>query len=113
MKNLLIVTGIILIILNTIIGLLITNYLKFNYLMVDFSILISTVLIYLFSNTNISTGFKIGLTIFFLFTGLIKIILSVIAQPQFQDNLYLVTILGIITFEITCLFSAFAIKKFA
>lgn len=113
MKNLLIVTGIILIILNTIIGLMITNYLKFNYLMVDLSILISTILIYVFSNSNISTGYKIGLTVLFFFTGLIKVILSIIAQPHFQDNLYLVTILGIITFEITCLLSAFAMKKFA
>jgi FtsH-binding integral membrane protein len=113
MKNLLIVTGILLIILNTIIGLIVTKYSPFNYIMVDFSILISTILIYLFSNSIVSTGYKIGLTTMFFFTGLIKIILSIIAQPHFQDNIYLVTILGIITFEITCLLSAFAMKKFA
>jgi FtsH-binding integral membrane protein len=112
MKNLLIVTGIILIILNTIIGLIVTKYSPFNYLMVDFSVLISTILIYLFSNSNVSTGYKIGLTTFFSFTGLIKIILSIIAQPHFQDNLYLTTILGIIAFEIICLLSAFEMKKF-
>ncbi len=113
MRNLLIITGIMLILLNTIIGLIISKYSPFNYLMVDFSILLSTILIYLFSNSNISTGYKIGLTVLFLFIGLIKIILSIIAQPHFQDNLYIVSVLGILTFEITCLLSAFAMKKFA
>lgn len=112
MKNLLIVTGIMLIFLNTIIGLIISKYLPFNYLMVDFSVLISVILIYLFSNNSVSTGYKIGLTVLFLFTGLIKIIFCVISPPHFQDNLYVVTILGIVTFEITCLLTAFAMRKF-
>jgi hypothetical protein len=70
MKNLLLIAGFILIVLNTLIGLMISKYSPFNYLMVDLSLLISTVLIYLFSNSNISDGYKIGLTVLFAITGL-------------------------------------------
>ena len=75
MKNLLLlIAGFILIVLNTLIGLMISKYSPFNYLMVDLSLLISTVLIYLFSNSNISDGYKIGLTVLFAIIALQEIV---------------------------------------
>lgn len=113
MKNLLLIAGFILIVLNTLIGLMISKYTPFNYLMVDFSLLISTVLIYLFSNSNISDGYKIGLTVLFAITGLTKVICSIAAPQHFQDNFLIVVVLGLISFETLCLLSAFAMKKFS
>jgi hypothetical protein len=113
MKNLLLIAGVILIVFNTLIGLMISKYAPFNYLMVDLSILISTVLIYLFSNTNISDAYKIGLTVLFAITGLIKVVCSIVAPQHFKDNFLIVVVLGIISFEVLCLMSAFAMKKFA
>ena len=113
MKNLLLVTGFILIILNTLVGLIISKYAPFNYLLVDLSLLISTVLIYLFSNSNISDGYKIGLTLFFSITGLGKVVCCIAAPSHIKDNLLIVIVLGIIVFELLCLLSAFAMKKFA
>ena len=99
--------------LNTLIGLMISKYSPFNYLMVDLSLLISTVLIYLFSNSNISDGYKIGLTVLFAITGLAKVVCSIVAPQNFQDNFLIVVVLGLISFEALCLLSAFAMKKFA
>ena len=113
MKSLLLVAGFVVIILNTVIGFVISSYSPFNYLMVDLSLLISTVLIYLFSNSNISDGYKIGLTVLFVITGLAKVACSILAPPYFKDNYLIVTILGLIAFEIICLLSAFAMKKFS
>jgi hypothetical protein len=113
MKNLLLVAGFILIVLNTLIGLMISKYSPFNYLMVDLSLLISTVLIYLFSNSNISDGYKIGLTVLFAITGLAKVVCSIVAPQYFQDNFLIVVVIGLICFEVLCLISAFAMKKFA
>jgi FtsH-binding integral membrane protein len=113
MKNLLLVTGFILIILNTLIGLLISKYLLFNYLMVDLSLVISTSLTYLFANSNISDGYKIGLTSMLTLTGLIKVVCCIITSPYFQNNVLIVTFLVVTAFEILCLISAFAMKKFA
>lgn len=112
MKNLLLIAGFILIALNTLIGLMISTYSPFNYLMANLSILISTVLIYLFSNSNISDGYKIGFTVLFTITGLTKLVCSIIAPQHFQDNLLLIIVLGLISFEILCLMSALAMKKF-
>jgi FtsH-binding integral membrane protein len=113
MKNLLLIAGFILIVLNTLIGLMISKYSPFNYLMVDLSLLISTVLIYLFSNSNISDGYKIGFTVLFAITGLAKVVCSIVAPQHFQDNFLIVVVLGLISFEALCLLSAFAMKKFA
>jgi FtsH-binding integral membrane protein len=113
MKKLLLLSGFIFIVLNTIIGLLISNYSTFNFLMVDLSLLISTILIYLFSNSNISDGYKIGLTFLFALTGLMKVVFSIISPQHFHDNVFIIFVLVIISFEILCLFSAFAMKKFA
>ena len=113
MKNLLLIAGFILIMLNTLIGLMISKYSPFNYLMVDLSLLLSTVLIYLFYNSNISDGYKIGLTVLFAITGLAKVVCSLAAPQHFQDNLLIVVVLGLISCETLCLLSAFAMKKFA
>ena len=113
MKNLLLASVTILIILNTLIGLLVTSYLPFNYLLVDSSLVLTTVLIYLFSNSNISAGFKIGLTVLFCLFGLLKTVFLIIAPPHFTDNGFIITVLTITVIEILCLMSAFAMKKFA
>ncbi|MBF2708332.1 hypothetical protein [Flavobacterium soyangense] len=113
MKNLFLIIGVILILLNTLTGILISTYHPFNYLMVDFSILFSTFLIYLFSNSNISTGYKIGLTAIFILTGLIKIVFCLVSSPQLQDNFLMISVLGILAFEITCIISAFTMRKFS
>lgn len=92
---------------------MISKYSPFNYLMVDLSILISTILIYLFSNSNISDGYKIGLTVLFAITGLAKVICSVAAPQHFLDNILIVGVFGLISFEILCLMSAIAMRKFS
>jgi hypothetical protein len=112
MKKLLLPIGALLILLNTLIGILISKYHPFNYLMVDFSILFSTILIYLFSNSYVSTGYKIGLTVIFTLTGFLKIIFCIVSPPQLQDNFLIISVLGLLTFEITCLLTALTMRKF-
>lgn len=112
MKKLFLISGFILIVLNTLIGFVISKYSTFNYLMVDINILISTVLIYLFSNSNISDGYKIGISIIFIVTGFFKIIFSILSPYYFQDNFFIIVVIGLTSFEVLCLFSAFAMKKF-
>jgi hypothetical protein len=112
MKKLILAAGIILIVFNTIIGLMISKYPPFNYLMVDLSILISTAIIYTFSNSNISDGFKIGLAVLFSLTGLVKTVCSIATPPQFQDNVLLAIVLALTCFEALCFICALALKKF-
>ena len=113
MKNFLLITGLILIVLNTLVGLMISKYSPFNYLMVDLSLLTSTGLFFLFSTSKISDGYKIGLTVLFSITGLAKVVCSILAHQHFQDNLLIIVVLGLISFELLCLLSALTMKKFA
>ena len=113
MKNLLLVAGFLLIALNTVIGLLLSVYSSFNFLLVDFCLLTTTILIYIFSNSNIADGFKIGLTLLFAVLGFMKVICGMFAPQIYTDNLFIIFLLLIFGFEALCVITAFAMKKFS
>ena len=112
MKKLIIFSGIVLIILNTLVGFIFTKYLPFNFLMVDVSLIITVSLIYMLSIGSLADGYKIGLTVLFSFTGLAKVICCVMAQPNIQDNIFIIIVLAIIAFEVLTYFSALYIRYF-
>jgi hypothetical protein len=87
MKNSFLVLGGILLLINTSVGLFFNSYNSFNMLMADVSILLSTTLFYAAYRSSIADGFKIGFTIFFAITGLIRFICSVVSPEQFKDNM--------------------------
>lgn len=113
MKNLFLIAGFLLIALNTAIGLLLSVYSSFNFLLVDFSLLTTTLIIYFFSNSNLAAGFKIGLTLLFSILGLMKVVCGVFAPQIYTDNLFLVFLLLIFTIEVLAFIAAFAMKKFS
>jgi len=87
MKNSFLVLGGILVLINTVVGLVFNSYNHFNMVMADLSILLSTILLYAAYRSSIADGFKIGFTIFFAITGLIRFICSVVSPEQFKDNM--------------------------
>ena len=76
MKNSALALGGLLILINTAAGLVFSSYNPFNMAMADASILLSTALIYGVYKSTIADGFKIGFTIVFAITGLIRFICS-------------------------------------
>jgi len=100
----------VLIIINTLIGLIIKDYQKFNFLMADFTLVVHFVLRYIVLQSNTKDAFKIshgfiapGLTI-------ISFIISIFLPNQFQNNILL--ILLIIVLGIQLLFSLAGIILF-
>ncbi|MDC1384751.1 hypothetical protein N8329_02090 [Crocinitomicaceae bacterium] len=87
MKNSFLVLGGILFLINTTIGLIFSSYNPFNMVMVDISILLSTALIYGAYISKMADGFKIGFTVLFAITGLIRFVCSVVSPEQFKDNM--------------------------
>ena len=75
MSKIILLLGTLLIIVNTIIGLLLSNYLPFNWISVDIVLLINTILLYkISSNSKISEGYKISLTLILPLSKNIKLI---------------------------------------
>ena len=99
MKNSFLVLGGILFLINTTIGLIFSSNNPFNMVMVDISILLSTALIYGAYISKMADGFKIGFTVLFAITGLIRFVCSVVSPEQFKDNMAFLVFIIILAIE--------------
>jgi hypothetical protein len=101
MSKITIYIGSLLIAVNTIIGLLISNYSPFNWLSVDAILIINTILLSRLSSEKMSDGYKISLSFIYPFLGLVSIVLAVLSPDKFKDNFYLVGFIFILLIEIS------------
>jgi len=100
MKKSVLLIGIIVLLLNSVIGISLSSYKLNNILLVDFSLLISTSLIFYLFNYKLSDAFKIGLSLFFLITGSFRVILALFIHTDYKDNFNLLLFLFLIAIEI-------------
>lgn len=96
-------TGTVLLLFNTLIGLIISVYPPFNCIMADLSIAISTALIYSAASSRLDDGYKIGLTWLFLFTGFARTICCIVLPQEADNNILLIIAAGILLVEILLL----------
>ena len=108
MKKAILYSGIILIILNSIIGFMSSGYKQSNVILVDLSLLISIGLIYGVVESKIADGFRIGLTVLFSITGFIRVIVALSSNEEVKDNFSIMILLVILAFEVIC----FVVSKF-
>ena len=113
MKNLIIIAGIGLLIINITAGIIVKKYLIFNQLLADQAIIFTTVLLFLLSNSKIKDGYKIGLSFVLPIILLIKLTLSLLSPGNFSDNYYFLGILGLSILEVLLILSAKSVNKFA
>ncbi|MDR0828556.1 MAG: hypothetical protein LBN95_00380 [Prevotellaceae bacterium] len=111
MKNLILIIGSLLIVLNTLIGLIITDYAVLNFLLANISIAISTAIIYFVAISKIADGFKIGLTAFCFFAGIARCLCVAFAPSVLKDNALLLVVLGLLFFEVICVATAKILSK--
>jgi hypothetical protein len=101
MSKLILIFGSLLLLANTIIGVILSNYLAFNWLSVDIVLLINTVLLYKLVTGNISNGYKISLSFIYPLLCFISVVLAVLSPNKFKDNYYLVGFILILFIEIS------------
>jgi len=111
MKNIILISGTLLIALNTIIGLIVTDYSTLNFLLADLSIALSAGIIYFAACSKMADGFKIGLTVLFFFTGIIRVLCIVLASKTLENNVLFVVAIAILFLEIICLAASMIISK--
>jgi len=99
MKNITLITGIILLLANLLFGSILSIYPLFNMLLNSGVIIATTALLYIVGRITLKDAFKISLTFLFGFFGFIVFILGLFAPQKFTDNWYLISIILIITFE--------------
>ena len=111
MKKLVLIIGIFLVLFNSLLGVIISAYEPFNYLLTDLSIILTTIFIFVLANSKIDDGFKIGLSVLFSITGIVRFLLLMFISQQLENNGVLLGVVGILTLEIICLTVPFVAKK--
>ena len=102
MKKTILFIGAILFILNSIIGLMSSSYNQVNVLFVDVSLLLTIGLIYLVFESQISDGFRIGLSFLYSISGFIRILLALFSNAEAKDNISIMIFLVLLSFELIC-----------
>ena len=106
MKNVSLVAGIVLVVLNTMIGIILRAYSDFNMVFVDLSLILSTGIIYYLLNNPIADGFKIGAGFFLLIGGILRVILAILSPNQLENNVLLILFISFLSLEIIVIFIA-------
>jgi hypothetical protein len=102
MKKTILYIGTILFILNSLFGLIISSYNQINIILVDINLLLTIGLIYLVFESQISDGFRIGLSFLYSISGFIRILLALFSNIDAKDNMALIFLLLVLAFELTC-----------
>ncbi len=103
MKKIILIIGLLLIILNVIVLLAFSNYCLVNFLLVSFSIITTSGLIYFSNSSKNADSYKIGLTFIYSILGIAMFWLSLISAPVLKNNIMLIILLGILIIEIIIL----------
>ena len=111
MTKIILFIGSLFVVVITIVGLLLSKYLVFNWLSVDVVLIINTIIIYKLSSDNISDGYKIGLSFIYPVLCLVSVVLAIQSPDKFKDNYYVIAFILIILIEISLYLIARKIKS--
>ena len=111
MKSTLIVTGVVLILINTVAGLIFQDYATHKMLFADLSIILTTGILFLLYQMKTADGFKIGFTLLFGLTGLLRFICAVSSGDEFKNNYALLIFIIIFCLECVLIFVSHAMRN--
>jgi hypothetical protein len=110
MKNIILVSGVAFILIYTFVCLVTGNSFT-NMLFGDFSIALTTTLLFLTYTVPIQDGYKIGYTFIFSITGLIRLICASLSITNIQGNYALIIFVIIFCLEFILLYISYAIRE--
>jgi len=110
-KKIVLILGVLFLVLNTLIGLIVSGYKPFNFLMADLSIILTFAIVFWLTISNFSTALKIGLSFLLSITGLIRMICTIAMSSTWENNFLIIIVVGILFFELACLAISWFINK--
>ena len=111
MKTIVLIAGLLFLILNIVAGLILNGYNNFNDGLVAFSIVTTTLSIYLLFNIRYDDLSRKFVTFILVLIGVLKILFSLFSIASFRDNYSILWILGLIFIEIIILLVNYYNKK--
>ena len=100
MKKLIILTTIILLVVNGLLGLILTAYQCTNVYLNSAVILLTGIVLWVVSSTNLKDAFKISLTSLFAAVGGIEYILGFFAPAEWSNNWFAILVIAVLAIEI-------------
>lgn len=100
MKRLIILTTIILLVVNGLLGLILTAYQSTNVYLNSAEILLTGIVLLVVSSTNLKDAFKISLTSLFAAVGGIEYILGFFAPAEWSNNWFAILVIAVLAIVI-------------
>ena len=111
MKNLTLVIGGIVLLLNLVIGLIFTSYKLFNIGLNSGVIIVNTLLLYILGVSQIKDGFKISLSFLFLIAAVIEFILGFFVPDTWENNVALTMLILLFAGQVILYIIAYFVSK--
>lgn len=105
MKNIIFIIGSALLVLNLLLGLVISAYHPFNMWMNCIVVIINIILVYLASIVKLKDAFRISMLLLFPILGFVEFLCGFFVAPKWEDNFLIVLVL-IMLFVQTLLLTA-------
>jgi hypothetical membrane protein len=113
MKKIFIYSGALLLMLNSLLGLVLSAYEPFNWVLNDGVILVNIALFNYVAVSNIKDGFKFSMTLFFFVSGLAEFLLGLFMKSYFTDNLLLILLCLMLIIQVGVLAVVRSISNYA
>ncbi len=111
MKNLTVIIAVILIVVNFLLGLMLSSYESFNVWMNFAVIVFNTILISMLSSLRIKDGFRYALGVLFPIFGFVEFLCIAFSKPQFEDNGAAIFVLFLWVLQVILLLAANRVSK--
>lgn len=100
MKRLILLTTIILLVVNGLLGLILTAYHSTNVYLNSVVILLTGIVLWVVSSANLKDAFKISLISLFAAVGGIEYILGFFAPSEWSNNWFAILVIAVLSIEI-------------
>ena len=113
MKKIFIYSGALLLLLNSLLGSILSAYEPFNWVLNDGVILVNLALFNYLTVSRIKDGFKFFMTLFFIVSGSAEFLLALFMKSYFTDNLLLILLCLILIIQVGVLAVIRSISNYA
>ena len=111
MKNLTLIIGCIILLLNLVIGLIFSSYKPFNIGLNSGVIIVNTLMLYSLGVTQIKDGFKISLSFLFLIAAVIEFFMALIVPNEWENNATLTMLILLFAGQVILYVIAYFVSK--
>lgn len=112
MKKVILISGVILLVVNTLFGLIISAYAPLNVGINSGVIALTTALIYGLNIVRLKDSFVVSFTVLFSLLGFVEFLMGLFAGDKLEDNWWLILVICFTAFELIALLIATKVSKF-